>query len=85
MLKSPRLRQKKILVIGGTGFIGSHLVKHLIANDAKVTIIYGSKNKVGYNISQHSIDILNFKEVDKILKKEFDFIYQCIITRHVQS
>ena len=32
-------KNKKILITGGAGFIGSHLANNLIAEGAKVTVI----------------------------------------------
>ena len=32
-------KQKKVLVIGGTGFIGSHIVEKLVTLGAKVSIL----------------------------------------------
>lgn len=34
------LRGKKLLVIGGSGFIGSHIVDHLVKSDAAEIVIY---------------------------------------------
>ncbi|MCH8330698.1 MAG: NAD-dependent epimerase/dehydratase family protein, partial [Bacteroidetes bacterium] len=34
------LKDKKFLVIGGAGFIGSHVVDQLLAEDVKEVIIY---------------------------------------------
>lgn len=37
-------RNKKVLVTGGAGFIGSHLVEKLVENDAKVTVLDNLQN-----------------------------------------
>ncbi len=34
------IRDKKILVIGGAGLIGSHVVEKLLAEDVKEVIVY---------------------------------------------
>ena len=37
-------KNKKILISGGAGFIGSHLTKRLVENNAKVTVIVKYKS-----------------------------------------
>lgn len=44
-------KNKKVLVTGGTGFIGSHVVENLIARGAKVTILDNFQNGKLKNIS----------------------------------
>ena len=43
-------RNKKILVTGADGFIGSHLVEHLVAsgNDVRAFVYYNSFNSWGW-------------------------------------
>ena len=36
-------KNKKILITGGAGFIGSHLTKRLVENGAKVSVIVKSE------------------------------------------
>jgi len=53
------LKDKKILVIGGAGFIGSHLVRELAKEDCKITVtdnLYRSTTK-------HIDDLINSGKV----------------------
>ena len=69
--------KKKILILGGTGFIGYHLAKRAIKKNFKVTSI--SKNQpikkrylkdVNYIIT----DISNNNLLKKNIKKNFDYV-----------
>jgi len=69
---------KKILVIGGTGFIGSHLIKRL--KDMKtyniVSISKKKQNKKNSNkLKYFYLDIRNFRSLKKKLKNNFNFDY----------
>jgi GDP-L-fucose synthase len=43
---------KKVLVTGGTGFVGSHLVEKLIARGANVTVTYRNREKAEKNLQE---------------------------------
>ena len=60
-----RLKNKKILITGGTGFIGSNLTKRLKELGADVTIF---DLALGH-------DIQNQSELSSFIKKNFDAIY----------
>ena len=69
---------KEVLVTGGAGFIGSHLLEELIKNkDYKITVlddlstgkINNIKNLIKY------IDFYNLKVQDFDLNKKFDIVY----------
>lgn len=67
------LKNKRILVTGGAGFIGSHLVNKLIDSGARVSIIddlsTGRRENVNPKATFHHMD-MNAKEVPEIFRKE---------------
>ena len=65
----------KILVTGGLGFIGSHLVKSLSKKNHKITILTKTLSKRSNisesvkNVDIKKIDITNFRKVGKIIEE----------------
>jgi len=68
----------KILVVGGTGFIGSHVVDFAIKHDFKVTVL--SKTKIIKNRNKSaeyiSSDLINSKQLSSVLT---DRVFDCVI------
>jgi|TARA_B110000438_G_C15816216_1_gene652069 nucleoside-diphosphate-sugar epimerase len=72
-------KNKNILIIGGNGFIGSHLTEKLIKTGANITIVgKKSKPKNLKNINEIKYvktDLTELKECKKIIKN-FDIVFQ---------
>src|SRR3972149_10632377 len=65
------LKNKKILITGGAGFIGRHLAKELLADNAKITICDLKKPNLGGKKFVKS-DLKNYLKKNKLA---FDYIF----------
>ena len=69
------MRNKKAIVFGGSGFLGSHISDHLTKNGYEVTIFDKKKSKFK-KINQKMIvgDIINFEKVNLAIKNK-NYVY----------
>ena len=71
------LKGKRILVTGGTGFVGSHLVEELIKNGASIVTTFQTINPKSYFITQKlgekasiiKCDVCDFEKIFDIVTK----------------
>src|SRR3989344_1745671 len=61
------LKEKKVLVIGSNGFIGSHLIKRLKNEKAEIYCINRNKSKIS-GIKSYEINILDFNKLKKTIE-----------------
>ncbi|MAV56526.1 MAG: hypothetical protein CMI79_03240 [Candidatus Pelagibacter sp.] len=84
-------KNKRVLVTGGAGFIGSHLVKKLLELNSKVTVIvkYNSiidcprLTQVWNKISIIEADLRNTDSTLQLKSKKYDFIFHLAAYNHV--
>ena len=91
MLRIEKLKNKKILVTGGAGFIGSHLTERLLELGARIIVIdnfaTGKKENLKDVLENSDLkviksDINNFRALRKIFKKyrpDFVFHYAAVV------
>jgi len=81
------IKKYKILVTGGAGFIGSHIVDRLIALGHKVLIIddlsTGKKENINKQAVFYKEDIRNFEKI-KSLFKGIDFVFHLAAQPRIQ-
>jgi uncharacterized protein (TIGR01777 family) len=65
---------EKVLITGGTGLVGKHLIKHLKRNGYEVRVLSRNKKKTGSNLSYfywdpagEEIDMEAFRDVDHLI------------------
>lgn len=88
------LRNKKILVTGGAGFIGGHLVEELISLGATVTVVDIAIEKSSYLVKKSLVnkidfvlcDIRSYEKVLKVIEEgKFDHIVHLAAQTLVQT
>ncbi len=67
-------RRKKVLVTGGSGFIGSHLTRRLINLGSQITVIDQIKPTIK-NVQFKPISITNPKAISQIVGNHYDIIF----------
>jgi len=71
------LSNKKILITGGTGFIGYHLAKKCLQLGWKVTSLstkFPKKIRKLKKVQYKICNLSNKKKLKKFLKNDFDFV-----------
>lgn len=85
------VKNKKILVTGGAGFIGSHLTHKLVSEGAKVSVIVKYNSiidcprliKVWDKINVIEADLRNTDSVSEMKKISFDLVFHLAAYNHV--
>ena len=85
------LKNKKVLITGGAGFIGSHLTKKLVELGAKVSVIVKYNSiidsprlvKIWDKINIIEADLRNTDSVIEMNKMNFDIVFHLAAYNHV--
>jgi len=84
-------KNKKILVTGGAGFIGSHLTKRLVKANAKVSVVVKYNSIINCprllnfwdKINIIESDLRNIDSVDSLKNLKFDYVFHFAAYNHV--
>ncbi len=82
----------KFVVTGGSGFIGSYIVKHLLSQDHQVTVVDNFwrgrlENLAGFEekIDLLKLDILDFDSLKEIINDSDGIFHQAALTSVPES
>ena len=85
------MKNKKILITGGSGFIGSHLTKNLVSQGAEVSVVVKYKSVID-NVRLSSIwndinvieaDLRNLDSLSQLKDQYFDIVFHLAAYNHV--
>jgi len=87
MQQMDNYHRKRILITGGAGFLGSHLVDYFVKNNHNVigvdNMIGGSEDNINPQSKFIKEDITELDVMDKICNNEnIEVIYHCAATPH---
>jgi len=73
------MKNKKCLVTGGSGFVGTHLVKKLLelGNSVRVLDITEPDKSIATNVEFCNVDIRNMNDVKKTCK-DIDYVFHTV-------
>ena len=80
----PHTKKMKVAVIGGSGFIGSHIVDTLIAENHEV-VIYDLMRPQRQDVPFITLDVLNPSMVNTVLTGGFDAVYMLAAMANVND
>ena len=74
----------KFLVTGGSGYIGSHMVKYLLGKKHSVTIydnLSSGRLKYNSNVKFVKVDLVNLKLLEKLMyKSQFEAVFHLLFS-----
>ena len=83
------MQNRRILVTGGAGFIGTHLTEHLAAAGADVTVVdnfaNGNEEWLTDNATIVERDLTEPDALDGVLTEEFDLVFHLAASKAVNS
>ena len=85
------MKNKRILVTGGAGFIGSHLTRNLVSMGADVTVLVKYKSiidnvrlsSIWNNIHVKEVDLRNLDSLSPLKNQRFDIVFHLAAYNHV--
>lgn len=85
------MKNKRVLITGGAGFIGSHLTRRLVGMGADVTVVVKYKSiidcvrlsSIWKDITVNEADLRNIDSLRQFNKKSYDIIFHLCAYNHV--